>query len=149
MGKTFSSAVEVHKHKPFSTASSGKSGLFPGGTAHSRGCTAASASRAVSLSNSCSADVPLPDSNNCHPVQQSEWKSWLNIPSRLDQSRHSHHPATGTWFNGVSVPTHRSGGDRGQCWWEHPAGAPSPLAPGAQRGSFLHPPSAGQDRQAG
>lgn len=58
MGKTSSSAAEVHKHKAFSTASSGKSGLFPGVMADSRGCTAASTSGAASPPDYCSADVP-------------------------------------------------------------------------------------------
>lgn len=57
MGKTLSSAAEVHKHKPFSTASR-KSGLFPGVMADSRGCTAASVSGAASPPDYCSADVP-------------------------------------------------------------------------------------------
>lgn len=57
MGNIFSSAVKVHKHKPFSTASSGKSGFFPGVTADNRGYTAASATWAPSPSHYCSADV--------------------------------------------------------------------------------------------
>lgn len=44
MGKIFSSAVKVHKHKPFSMASSGKSGFFPGVTADIHSYTAVSVS---------------------------------------------------------------------------------------------------------
>lgn len=57
MGKILSSAAEVHKHKPFSTASSGKSGFFPGVTADNHSYTAASVSWAASLSDYRSTDV--------------------------------------------------------------------------------------------
>lgn len=132
--KTFSSAVTVHKHKVFSIASSGKSGLFPGVVADSRGCTAASTSRAAAPSHSCSADVPSARLHNCHPVQQSEWKSWLNSSSRLDQSRafppashryliewgQHHHTLPGTWWGtvlmGTSCCTSFSTGIRSSGW---------------------------------
>lgn len=46
---------------------------------------------------------PLPDSNNCHPVQQSKWKSWLNSSGRRDQS------------GAFPPPSHRYLIYRGQC----------------------------------
>lgn len=44
IGKISSLAEKVHKHKPFSMASSGERGFFPGTTADNHGYTVASVS---------------------------------------------------------------------------------------------------------